>query len=81
MRTLLIIIALALAALIIKRLISAKPRRKKPVQTQAAEYKPTVRCEFCGAHIPSGSALHSEDVSFCDNAHYLAYKKQDDQNR
>jgi len=74
MRTLLIIITLIVAALIIKRLISTKPRQKKAAKTQVAEYTPTVRCQFCGAHIPSGTALNSGDAFFCDDNHYTAFK-------
>ncbi|NOZ51575.1 MAG: hypothetical protein GXP08_00300 [Gammaproteobacteria bacterium] len=78
MRTLFIIIALVLVILILKRLIAARLRyKKKPVQTQVVDYTPTVRCKFCDAHVPSGTALNAENAFFCNKKHYLAYKNSE----
>jgi len=68
MRTLFIIIALALIVMVIKRLWQA-PR---PSDRSGRSGKPsgnTVQCANCGVYIPVEEALRREDHFYCSQAH------------
>ena len=75
-RTLFIIIALALAFVIIKRLISTKSRSKTASQPGTLDYKNTVRCEHCGTHVPVATAYKTDDKYYCNESHYLEHKNK-----
>ena len=81
MRTLVIIIAIVMAAIIIKRLINTKSRSKTSdshsnensgqgsKSSETLSFNDTVKCGFCGTHIPALSAYKSGDKHYCDEAH------------
>lgn len=81
MSKLLIIIGLIAAFLIIKHLINNNPRsktingeqknpQKQDSLNQSSEYKETVKCHYCGTHIPLATAFKSGDNHYCDKSHY-----------
>jgi len=74
-RTLFIIIAIALAFVIIKRLITTQSRSKTSRRSATQNYQNTVRCEKCGTHIPMDSAYKVDDKFYCNESHYLEDKK------
>lgn len=76
MRTLIIILAVIMAAVIIKRLITTRSRSKKDNQSETLEFKDTVQCEHCSAHIPVSSALKVNDRFYCNENHYLQEKNK-----
>lgn len=77
MRTLIIILAVIMAAVIIKRLITTRSRSKKVVQSNTLEdYKDTVRCKHCGTHVPISSALKKDGHFYCNENHYLLEKNK-----
>ena len=76
MRTLIIILAIIVALVIRKRLITTQSRSKKESQPESLEYKDTVRCEHCGTHIPISSALNVDDHYYCNEEHYLEEKNK-----
>ena len=75
-RTLFIIIALALAFVIIKRLITTQSRSKTSNRPSTLDYKNTVRCEHCGTHLPMATAYKADDKYYCDEKHYLEDKNK-----
>lgn len=76
MRTLFVLIAIILAVVIIKRLITTQSRSKTSAQPDALEYKDTVRCAHCGAHVPVSTALKVDNVFYCNEKHYLEDKNK-----
>ena len=76
MRTLIIILAVVVALVIIKRLITTQSRSKKDIQSESLEYKDTVRCEHCGTHVPVSSALKVDNRFYCNEEHYLEEKNK-----
>ena len=76
MRTLIIILALVMAAIIIKRLITTRSRSKKENQSDTLEFKDTVRCKHCGTHVAISSALKVDDQFYCNQDHYLEEKNK-----
>ena len=81
MSKLIIIIALFVAFLIIKHLVN-NPSRSKTLNDEQQEsagsdsldhdsnYKKTVKCNYCGTHIPAAGAYLSGDEHYCDESHY-----------
>jgi uncharacterized protein len=76
MRTLLIILAIIIAAVIIKRLITTHSRSKTVKPPGKGEYQKTVRCEHCGTHIPETTALKVDNHFYCNEKHYLEDKNK-----
>ena len=76
-RTLFIIIAIVLAFIIIKRLISTQSRSKTSAQSNKLDYKNTVRCEHCGTHVPMNTAYKADDKYYCNENHYLENRHKD----
>ena len=77
MSKLVIIIGLVLAFFIIKHLINSKSgsktannERDKNGNPQQLDYKDTVKCEYCGTHIPLVNAYSMEKKHYCDEEHY-----------
>lgn len=75
MQKLLIIIAVIAAIIIIKRLITTPARSKTSSQPEDPGYKNTVRCEYCGTHVPISSAYKAGGRFFCTKQHYLEQEK------
>lgn len=72
LRTLLILIALAVVILAIKRLFPpARPREKKQLKQGKM-----VQCAHCGIYLPEPEALTREGRTYCSQAHL-----EDDRNR
>ena len=76
MSKLVIIIGLVLAFFIIKHLINrgsgsktAKDQNKNG-DPQHLEYKDTVKCEYCGTHIPLADAYLQDKKHYCSEEHY-----------
>ncbi len=65
MRTLVIIIVLALIVMIIKRLWQAPRPTAKPGKPSGN----TVQCANCGVYIPVEEALQRADHFYCSQAH------------
>jgi uncharacterized protein len=76
MRTLIIIIAVIVTFVIIKRLITTHSRSKNVKPPEQEAYQKTVRCKHCGAHIPEASAVKVENQFYCDEKHYLEDKNK-----
>ncbi|MGD8559417.1 MAG: PP0621 family protein [Gammaproteobacteria bacterium] len=74
MRTLFVLIAIILAVVIIKRLITTQSRSKTTKQPDSLEYKDTIRCAYCGTHMPPSSALKKGENYYCSEQHYLEDK-------
>ncbi len=64
-RTLLIVIAIFVALIIIKRLLAGRPQTP-PAQAQAPKL---VQCAHCGVHVNEAQALRSGDHYFCSADH------------
>ncbi|MGD8569682.1 MAG: PP0621 family protein [Gammaproteobacteria bacterium] len=84
MRQLLVLIAIILAVVIIKRLITTHSRSTKQStkakQPDTLEYQDTVRCAHCGTHVPLSSAIKRDDGYYCSEKHYLEEKNLEDKN-
>ena len=87
MSKLLIIIGLIAAFLIIKHLISSTPRsktlngaQKNSVDSESSgqplEFKETVKCRYCGTHIPLATAYKNGDSYFCNESHFEKAKTE-----
>jgi len=64
-RTLLIVVAIFVALIIIKRLLAGRPQTP-PKQAQAPKL---VQCAHCGVHVNEAQALRSGDRYFCCAEH------------
>ena len=83
MSKLVIIIGLVLAFFIIKHLINSRPASKsagdeqdKNQGPQHLDYKDTVKCEYCGTHIPLADAYSQEKRHYCNEEHYKKLNKK-----
>jgi uncharacterized protein len=76
MRTLLVILAIIIAVVVIKRLITTRSRSKNGHQSRPVNYQKTVRCKHCGFHIPESAALKVDNQFYCSQNHYLEEKKK-----
>lgn len=65
MRTLLILIAVIIVVLTVKRLL-APPRPEKKLQTRSGKM---VQCAHCGMYVPETEALGYRDRHYCSAAH------------
>lgn len=67
LRTLFILGALVVIALIVRKMITPKPRvEEKPTPKPL---KDMVRCETCGLHLPVDEALKKDGLYFCSKEH------------
>lgn len=66
MRTLVIIIVLALVIMIARRMLA---RPKTPVRRKQASNEHMVQCAHCGIYIPEQEALQRAGVFYCSQAH------------
>ena len=72
LRTLFIIGALAVIALIAKKMMTPKPRvEKKP---SPKPLKDMVRCEACGLHLPIDESVKKGELYFCSTEHRDNYE-------
>lgn len=81
MSKLVIIIGLIIAFLIVKHLIASRSSSKTTNNTQDAndnpkslDYKDTVKCEYCGTHIPLANAYKQGNEHYCNEEHYKKIK-------
>jgi uncharacterized protein len=65
MRTLLILIAVIIVVLTVKRLFSA-PRPEKNLQTHSGKM---LQCAHCGMYVPETEALSHRGRDYCSAAH------------
>lgn len=65
-RTLLIVVAIFVALVIIKRLLAGRPQTPPPAQPQTPKL---VQCAHCGVHINEAQALRSGERSYCSADH------------
>jgi uncharacterized protein len=71
-RTLFIIGALVIVALIAKKMLAPKPRvEKKP---SPKPLKDMVRCETCGLHLPIDESIKKDGLYFCSIDHRDQYR-------
>ncbi|HDP89106.1 MAG TPA: hypothetical protein ENN42_04000 [Thioalkalivibrio sp.] len=67
-RTLLIVAAIAVAVLLVRRLLATRPPREdKPPRVQQG--RDMVRCAHCGLHIPANTAVHAGGKTYCSDEH------------
>lgn len=64
-RTLLIAVAIFVALILIKRLLTGRPRTP-PAPSQAPKL---VQCAYCGVHVDESQALRSGGHSYCSAEH------------
>jgi len=64
-RTLLIVVAIFVAMVIIKRLLAGRPKAP-PAQAPAPKL---VQCAHCGVHVNESQALRSGDHYYCSADH------------
>ncbi|MDX5333044.1 MAG: hypothetical protein LPK58_03255 [Gammaproteobacteria bacterium] len=67
-RTLLIIAAIAVAVLLIRRLLAARPSGEDQ-PPRVREERDMVRCAHCGLHIPANTAVRAGDRTYCSEEH------------
>lgn len=65
-RTLLIVVAIFIALIIIKRLLTGRTPTAPPAQAQAPKL---VQCAHCGLHVDPSQALRSGDHYYCSADH------------
>lgn len=68
LRTLVILIALALVFVLVKRLLGA-PKGRAPIKRWGGGHQKMVRCEVCGLHVPEDEALSVEGRHYCSEEH------------
>lgn len=81
MRTLLIILAIIIAVVIIKRLLTTHARSKTAHQPAREIFQKTVRCKHCGTHIAESVALKVDNQFYCSEKHFLAEKNREQKNK
>ena len=64
-RTLLIVVAIFVALMLVKRLLAGRPRTP-PAQPQTPKL---VQCAHCGVHVDEAQALRSGERYFCSADH------------
>lgn len=76
MSKLVIIIGLVVGFFIVKHLINGRPASKtttsekgKNGTPQHLDYKDTVKCDYCGTHIPLAEAYTQEQQHYCNEEH------------
>ena len=66
-RFLIIAAAIALAVVIVYRMINA--RQSQPREQRRVLSHDTVRCSHCGVHVPRDEAVLSGDKAYCSRDH------------
>ncbi len=69
MRTLFILLGLGFIALMVFRLSTAKRVKEQPKSAKAVESTTTVKCHYCGVHIPIKEALSHHSHYYCSAEH------------
>jgi len=81
MSKLVIIIGLIIGFFIVKHLINSRSgsktinnKQEENGNSQSLDYKDTVKCEYCGTHIPLANAYTQGNDHYCNEEHYKKIK-------
>lgn len=69
LRSLVILIAIAAAYFLVKRMLSSPTKPPSQPRKQKDQATRIVRCEYCGLHVPEPEAVRHEGHVYCSDEH------------
>ena len=75
LRIIFILAAIAVIALIVRKLLASAEAGAKPEKTKPKPLTDMVRCETCGVHLPVNEAIKQGEHHFCSIEHKDQHNK------